>query len=98
GGFHAIFRRVRRKRRHRREPPRGKLPRARDDGGTERAVSIEAQRTWAPAYLSALGMTCAAGDGLAEIILNLRKGVSPGMAASDHWTPGIPLTVGQVSA
>jgi 3-oxoacyl-[acyl-carrier-protein] synthase-1 len=50
-----------------------------------------------PAFLSALGMTCAAGDGTAAILANLRKGAGPGMVATDRWTPGRSLTVGEVT-
>ncbi|MDB5050188.1 MAG: beta-ketoacyl-[acyl-carrier-protein] synthase [Fibrobacteres bacterium] len=42
-------------------------------------------------------MTCAAGDGTPAILANLRKGVSPGLVARDHWTPGQRQTVGEVS-
>ena len=49
-------------------------------------------------HLSALGMTCAAGDGVAEVLANLRKGASPGMVSTDRWTPGQFLTVGEVRA
>jgi 3-oxoacyl-[acyl-carrier-protein] synthase I len=49
------------------------------------------------AYLSALALTCAAGDGLSSVLGNLRKGVSPGMSATDRWTPGMKLTVGEVT-
>ena len=48
------------------------------------------------AWLSALGLTCAAGDGLAETLANLRHGRSPGMGVSDRYTPGSPLAIGQV--
>jgi 3-oxoacyl-[acyl-carrier-protein] synthase-1 len=50
------------------------------------------------AWLSALGLCCAAGDGLTETLANLRRGASPGMAATDRWTPGLPLHCGQVSS
>ncbi len=50
------------------------------------------------AYLSDLGLTCAAGDGLEACLVNLRAGRSPGMLATDRYTPGSPLTVGEVSA
>lgn len=46
--------------------------------------------------LSALGMTCAAGDGVAAVLANLSRGVSPGMALTDRYTPGQGQTVGQV--
>lgn len=49
------------------------------------------------AWLSALGLSCAAGDGLPDTLENLRRGVSPGMAATDRWTPGNPLHCGQVT-
>ena len=49
-------------------------------------------------HLSALGMTCAAGDGVAEVLANIRRGAGPGMAASEAWTPGRSFTVGQVRA
>ncbi len=51
-----------------------------------------------PVYLSALGMTCAAGDGVASVLANLRRGAAPGMIATDRWTPGQSLTVGEVRA
>lgn len=50
-----------------------------------------------PAYLSALALVCAAGDGLSSVMANLRKGASPGMAATDRWIPGVKLTVGEVT-
>jgi 3-oxoacyl-[acyl-carrier-protein] synthase I len=49
------------------------------------------------AWLSAFGLACAAGEGLPETLENLRKGASPGMAATDRWTPGRPLHCGQVT-
>lgn len=48
-------------------------------------------------YLSALGMTCAAGDGVTSILANLCQGLSPGMITTDRWTPDAALTVGQVT-
>lgn len=50
-----------------------------------------------PAHLSALGLVCAAGDGLAEALANLRAGRGPGMRVSDRLTPGLPLACGEVS-
>lgn len=50
------------------------------------------------AYLSAPGLVCAAGDGLAEILTNARLGKGPGMRVSDRHTPGTPLASGEVSA
>lgn len=50
------------------------------------------------AHLSALGLVCAAGDGLAEAMGNLRLGKGPGMRVTDRYTPGAPLASGEVSA
>lgn len=40
-------------------------------------------------------MTCAAGDGVAAVLANLRRGTAPGMVSTDRWTPGLSLTVGE---
>jgi 3-oxoacyl-[acyl-carrier-protein] synthase I len=50
------------------------------------------------AWLSALGLCCAAGGDLPETLGNLLRGASPGMAATDRWTPGLPLHCGQVAS
>lgn len=48
-------------------------------------------------YLSALGMTCAAGSVPGAVLANVLRGASPGMVPRENWIPGQPHVVGEVA-
>lgn len=51
----------------------------------------------APIYLNDLGILCALGRGQAEVARRLFDGDTSGMRATDRYSPGQPLTLGEVT-